>query len=49
MGLAPAVPVWMKLKMPLDPYCKKPRFSMMTLKVPAPGDRLTADFLVLFI
>lgn len=30
-GLAPAVPVRPELKTPLDPYCKKPRFSLMML------------------
>ncbi len=31
-GLAPAVPVRPKLKVPLEPYDKKPRLSLMTLK-----------------
>ena len=30
-GLALPVPVWPELKMPLDLYDKKPRFSLMTL------------------
>jgi hypothetical protein len=47
-GLVPVVPVRLKLKMPLDPYGKKPRFSMMMLIWPEPV-RLTATFLVLFI
>lgn len=47
-GLVPVVPVRPKLKMPLDPYGKKPRFSMMMLIWPEPV-RLTAIFLVLFI
>lgn len=46
--LVPVVPVRPKLKMPLDPYGKKPRFSMMMLIWPEPV-RLTAIFLVLFI
>gem|GEM_PF-5345240 len=47
-GLAPVVPVRPKLKMPPDPYDKKPRFSLRMLMVPKPV-RLTAEFLVLFI
>ncbi len=47
-GLAPVVPVRPKLKMPPDPYDKKPRFSLRMLMVPE-SVRLTADFLVLFI
>jgi hypothetical protein len=34
-NLAPAVPVWPKLKMLLDPYGKKPRLSLMMLMRPA--------------
>ena len=34
-NLAQAVPVRPKLKMPLDPYGKKPRLSLMMLMRPA--------------
>lgn len=34
-NLATAVPVRLKLKMPLDPYGKKPRLSLMMLMRPA--------------
>ena len=47
-GLVPVVPVRPKLKVPLDPYGKKPRFSLKMLMAPEPV-RLTATFLVLFI
>lgn len=33
-NLAPAVPVWPKLKTLLDPYGKKPRLSLMMLMWP---------------